>query len=861
MEISVKAMDIFFRHVDPEPFLLKMLEQKRIPNGKELQGQFILKAENTLSGYSKDEQINIFEYVTRLHSEHISTHHAPPLKLLAYFGDSVLTIGPDGPVCRFSETLNWRDAYLRLGQDVLVTGWLAAHSDQHRLPDSFAWPATILTDDVDLNRITTDLAENHLHLYAGASTFSLTWCSVMNEPADALRDAEWMETFLQAHSYRGIANAIWPMQRRVLYAVAIRSLLFQKLEGRSDYVWSDLRKLHCSYHERYSATDCQKETQRLKALFGMQFPRPDGRAVCMDYAFTRDLRRDIHRDFRLLASERYFLYRCFEKCFFGDFDLETQWMFYCYLLLKSQFRSEFIQLNQQTGFYNFHEYDERKYKLWKNKTAYWNEDYRQAINATFHEQNIYSLEARLSPKNTPTEDLRAIFEIDKAKLYYDSGNGAIQHWKPSYHTQNRARNEKYYFVQHFPKRQDAIINAKYITPFYRHEQYRKVIRQQSIALAKVLSNSDYYCERVLGIDACSNEIGCRPEVFSVAFRFLRDFSANIKFYRKQALARKKPFLRVTYHVGEDFLDIADGLRAIDEAIHFLELRRGDRLGHALALGVDPELHYDLKCQEIILSKQDLLDNLVWLLYRSVTLKVTIDPILENKMRSQAQALYNEIYRKEISDTYISLEDYYHSMQLRGDDPRCYKNGVFSPYPSTTDLYDLYLICKFNAKKDIWPSYRKDGNLTRLYWLYHYSNRVKRKGAEKTTQIITQQYIYLIVQMQTAMQGYVESCGLSVECNPSSNVLIGTFKEYQKHPLLRFNHGGLSLPGIDPGMCVSINSDDPCVFDTSLTFEYDIMAATLAQMQDEAGNRLYTDQAIREYLQLLIQMGQRQSFKN
>lgn len=71
-------------------------------------------------------------------------------------------------------------------------------------------------------------------------------------------------------------------------------------------------------------------------------------------------------------------------------------------------------------------------------------------------------------------------------------------------------------------------------------------------------------------------------------------------------------LRATYHVGEDFLDIVDGLRAIDETVHFLNMKCGDRLGHALALGVDIDEWYEGKSNRILITKQGYLDNVVWL---------------------------------------------------------------------------------------------------------------------------------------------------------------------------------------------------------------------------------------------------------
>mgnify|MGYP002460794905 CR=1 FL=1 len=47
----------------------------------------------------------------------------------------------------------------------------------------------------------------------------------------------------------------------------------------------------------------------------------------------------------------------------------------------------------------------------------------------------------------------------------------------------------------------------------------------------------------------------------------------------------------TFHVGEDFLDIVDGLRAIRESLIFLNLENRDRIGHALVLGTDVEKYY------------------------------------------------------------------------------------------------------------------------------------------------------------------------------------------------------------------------------------------------------------------------------
>lgn len=112
-------------------------------------------------------------------------------------------------------------------------------------------------------------------------------------------------------------------------------------------------------------------------------------------------------------------------------------------------------------------------------------------------------------------------------------------------------------------------------------------------------------KRILGIDAASNEIGCRPEVFGRYFRLLKH---HISVYYEADGMHKMPQLKSTYHVGEDFLDLADGLRAIDEMIHFLNFDCGDRMGHALALGVNAKEWYQSKRNTIILSAQ-----IIWII--------------------------------------------------------------------------------------------------------------------------------------------------------------------------------------------------------------------------------------------------------
>lgn len=95
------------------------------------------------------------------------------------------------------------------------------------------------------------------------------------------------------------------------------------------------------------------------------------------------------------------------------------------------------------------------------------------------------------------------------------------------------------------------------------------------------------------------------------------------------------------------MDIVDGLRAIDEAIHFLDLRCGDRLGHALALGVDVDKWYEGKSNRILISKQEYLDNIVWLYSKLRKYSVQGYDDVKSYLEKRFDELIFEVYIKMI----------------------------------------------------------------------------------------------------------------------------------------------------------------------------------------------------------------------
>lgn len=769
--------------------------------------------------------------------------------LLVRMGQRVLRYAGDGVVCDFSETMAWRSVSLELGQDLFTTAFLAYEDLLRGLPtrQELAWDATIRTNDHRLHAVLNKgLAENHCHLGGTTQAFPLTWAALMNFPAALPAVEKMLERNLHPQISRGYADNVWPWRERILWAQHLRLELFLRLEeGAGHSVERDEHSADLGMEEGFYAV--QNMRHRLKAArfcFGACVPQYKAQSVVLDYALRQSDCANglLKRHTRLLSGERSFLYRCFRACFNGTFRAEEQNWFYLYLLIKENFRSEIVQTNSQAGFYNFMKYQDRKDTAYDKLPGYRAEALRLAVNANRDSQGITNFEARIAPKKTPEELRRQLKENEN----YIQFAGGI---RPG---------DRHFYVYHFIKKPDSDDKKYFDRP--RNFLVRRTCRQQARAIAHELLHSQDFCNSVFGIDAANLEIGCRPETFAVEFRYLRGITP-IHDHGAFLDRSTTPHIYATYHAGEDFLDIADGLRAIDEAIRFLNLRRGDRIAHALALGVEPEVHYEFKRQRFILPKQDLLDNVVWLLFRSGELGIDLKPQLRAHLEYLSDKLFFEIYGKRLPTA--NRYQYYCSMQLRGDAPELYYTLDYRRQDRITatlkNHYDAY-------RADPSPglaAYRESEEIRRLCQCYHFDEECREKGKKLEEYKVDSGYIAFIRQMQDGLIQDFAHKGIMIECNPTSNYLIGTFRRYDRHPIFRFNNARLvPTDGVlapTPQLSVSINTDDLGVFDTTLENEYAILAASLERMTNQDGTRRYTNDSIYQYLDNVREMGLEQSF--
>lgn len=558
----------------------------------------------------------------------------------------------------------------------------------------------------------------------------------------------------------------------------------------------------------------------------------------------------------IYAGERWIMCRMFRKIYMNEKKYSEYFnLFYVYLLIKESIRSELVQSNDNVGFHNFQVYQNRKCDLLSDE-IYRNEFTRHAVADSLYSGNMLNVEVRIGPETKAKGYRQYIQYLDKLLVMEEK-------WR-----------KHLFYVIHFIKEDDEEVSDTGYT-YCRHHLKRKSIEKEAFALAELRERYPLIGERILGIDAASSEIGCRPEVFAPVFRYLKNHRHS---YDTIEGKKKLPQLNATYHVGEDFLDLADGLRAIEEAILFLNLESGDRLGHALALGVDVEEWYQKKRYRIALSVQDYLDNLVWIYHKLFQYEIKGFENLKEWIGSKYSELFEKLYYHNISQEEVQeiikkypkrsssmldmgIFNYYRAWELRGDDPELYELGYFDKR-RYLEKWEEFRV-NFQYPKDF--DMRWIAEIALINYMYHYNKKIREDGARTIEVHIPREYAGAVAAIQKAMQKDIAKRGIAIETNPSSNFLIGTFRQYEKHPILRFYNKGLVKDSEDaqecPQLSVSINTDDQGVFSTSLENEYALIACALESAGGEDGRERYSKADIYEWLDRVRIMGNEQSFAN
>lgn len=733
------------------------------------------------------------------------------LKLLTRLAEVFLCEARDGSIrVRSQLQTQWHDLVLVVPPLLVTAAWMAA---RRSIPDETTisraariefqrrvqlWlcDSTLPVDDdplLDQLCATEGLDETHMHLN-GTTEAEKVWMDVLARPREvlkALRHRATREGGLHTRIGDGIDRLLRQedpnltptrLHQRIEQAITAKAFLLEALDSH------------------YPLTN------------------PSGAFLLLDpqARYGQVVRaRPLETDLTATTTEALHLVDIISYLASGNGTEVHGLAFFYYALIRAQFCRLLVQQADQIGF------DQFQYITLNELREATEKDYAERFRQIERgfQKSVNFLEGRFAPKENPERNASLLMQILRGyiqflderaagiprgnlnKLFSDPKMARIslaealrisrELEEGSHRLPRSERRLRLGLVAHFIKRTDTDERNRFLrdefSPICRDSKARRMADRAAQALVALLQSVHGLSSVLRGVDAASNERHAGPEVFAPVFRRMR--RAQIQ--------------RFTYHVGEDFVHLASGLRAINEAVLFLDLTSGCRLGHATAAGLSPEKWWQSVGDAVIQPSEDRLDDLVFVWGTLKRKHVFQDRIalLDAEIRHLAMYIWE--------DPYLTPDILLRAWQLRYIDPiiRSYGN-----YDVNSDR---------NAEIKIYKeSQARDPKAHAQFLLRHGAGLtvearircrqpilVKREG-----DILDHE---LLEFLQTATLELIQKRNIAIETLPSSNVRISIHQSYNEH------HAAGWL-GYGKALCptsVVIGTDDPGIFATSLRAEY------------------------------------------
>lgn len=515
-----------------------------------------------------------------------------------------------------------------------------------------------------------------------------------------------------------------------------------------------------------------------------------------------------------LIAERMFLYQAFELFHENTKDAALAAALHAYLLIQNLIWRALIQPRQKAkGFDRFARYHGLFLRIPEKEKRF----YLSRLIQAERNSEIRWLELRVAPHNAWYEAYRldqALRDIQGKKRPSDRLLELFNRSRPL--DNNSTINTGLIF--HFIKQAESPLKKIEIVPC-RHSSLRQRVMKQARRIRQ-LHRSRRLGPYVIGIDAANSELNAGPEVFAPVIQWLKSRHTKPADPSYELLIRRFKLnepkgLGLTYHVGEDFRHLLSGLRAVEEAIRFLKMGPGDRIGHGIALGLDYTKWSLCISGELAMPIGERLDDLVWFRWWLAQEPQQFGSLLF-ALDDEIQYLSRELYGH--LDSTPDWKLLYEGWKLRDKDPLPYSNldNQFQLITNVTEKIS-------NTRVEV----------SRLWRAYHYDPTVRLKYNNYTRIQLydpKQDWAKAVVWVQQQLLKIITDKRIAIEINPTSNLCIAPIERMSEHPVFRWYPPNDSAPASQPYPYVMVGSDDPGVFATELAFEY----ATLARAAEEHG---------------------------
>lgn len=503
-------------------------------------------------------------------------------------------------------------------------------------------------------------------------------------------------------------------------------------------------------------------------------------------------------------------------------------LMHCYMLLTNRYLRLLVQQQEQFGFDQFQYITlmGARDPLEDTNTAQRFEQYKGMYGA-----DLALVEARFSPKKTVEKNVGLLEKIwrDYKKAHFDTSKGICpcvscpkvtqamyikdgiaycDHIKPCKNPMRLS------FIAHFIKQKE------HISAQCRHHKLRITLAHNARTLVKTRiyfkkTNPELF-NAIVAKDAASNELETPPEVFAPIFRMLN----------------REGLTHTTYHAGEDFEHVLSGIRAVHEAVVFLDMQSGDRIGHATALGIDPELHTKMLS---FCARGHWLDDLIWLSYY-ISKQNSLSPYVYyvSVLYTHIQKMYNDIYKEPCPDLSVLWD----AWKMRKLDMTLLDTEM-TCLDSHTKIESEF-IKKARQKERVFAELKKYHNKK------YYNVWVEPISIDSS--IISAD---LLRSVQDAVILELRKKNIAIEVLPTSNVRISHYTQTQNHHVVRW----LSQDDTRPIPHVVLGTDDPGIFATNIRNEYAILLNILHKKYPADSERPY------KIIQDLVRNGRSYAFTN
>ena len=327
-------------------------------------------------------------------------------------------------------------------------------------------------------------------------------------------------------------------------------------------------------------------------------------------------------------------------------------------------------------------------------------------------------------------------------------------------------------------------------------------------IMRALTTKPTLLKTLRGVDICGVEEHQPLWVSADTLRRVRAHSRTVAG-RRPALCLEP--LRLTVHVGEDFSSLTSGMRTVAEPFQWHLIERGDRIGHGLALTLDPTDWFKRRRGEVLIVKR--FDRLLDLAFLAEYAKEAND--------SQRDWL-----QEQITDTvkFLGFES-----------ESSAKSGEKDIVETTKDLWKSLGL---RSTRRLLTTGTHRGRAPHERWMYGYlwNRSVQKRAGDKVRipvpddgftdrsedgKVVAENLRHerdLLKCAHRTLLREVARWQVCIESNPSSNLVVGSLDAMSaqnflaRRPTLEMHRHGETLTW-------TISTDDPITFSTTLADEY------------------------------------------